>query len=265
MPATAKHATAVLVTRPPGQAQELCAAVADAGFTVHSLPLLQLLPLAEPAPSLRQLVQDLDRFQHVIFVSGNAVRFGMAWIESCWPQLPVGIEWYAVGDATARLLLPFGIKAHTPGADMTSEGLLALPQLQDLAGQRVLLVKGEGGRQALGTRLGERGAAVEELACYRRAAPCLGSGELAQKLGQWDIGLIMISSGEGLANLLALLSPAETTKFSYITLLVPSARVAEMALAAGFGRVITAENASDSAMLRALAAWQTTAGEKACE
>jgi hypothetical protein len=38
-----------------------------------------------------------------------------------------------------------------------------------------------------------------------------------------------------------------------------------MALAAGFGRVITAENASDSAMLRALAAWQTTAGEKACE
>jgi len=148
---------------------------------------------------------------------------------------------------------------------MTSEGLLALPQLQDLTGQRVLLVKGEGGRQALATRLFERGAAVEELACYRRAAPSLGSGELAQKLDQWDIGLIMISSGEGLANLLALLSPAETTKFSYITLLVPSARVAEMALAAGFGRVITAENASDSAMLRALAAWQTTAGEKACE
>jgi uroporphyrinogen-III synthase len=71
----------------------------------------------------------------------------------------------------------------------------------------------------------------------------------------------MISSGEGFANLLALLSPAETTKFSYITLLVPSVRVAQMALAAGFGRVITAENASDSAMLGALTTWQTTAGE----
>ena len=70
MPATAKHATAVLVTRPPGQAQELCAAVADAGFTVHSLPMLQLLPLAEPAPSLRQLVQDLDRVR----VAGAAIH-----------------------------------------------------------------------------------------------------------------------------------------------------------------------------------------------
>ena len=261
MPVSANHATAVLVTRPPEQAQALCAAVAAAGFTVYSLPMLQLVPLAQPAPAQCRLVQDLDHFQHIIFVSGNAVRFGMAWIESRWPQLPVGLEWYAVGDATARLLLPFGIEAHSPGTDMTSEGLLALPQLQDLSGQRVLLVKGEGGRQALATRLAERGAVVEELACYRRTAPLLGSGELARKLGQWDIGLIMISSGEGFANLLALLSPAETTKFSHITLLVPSARVAQMALAAGFGRVITAENASDSAMLRALAAWQTTAGE----
>ena len=261
MPAAGNHATAVLVTRPPGQAQELCAAVAAAGFTAHSLPMLQLLPLAEPAPAQRQLVQDLDRFQHIIFVSGNAVRFGMAWLESHWPQLPLGLQWYAVGDATAALLLPFGIEAHTPGADMTSEGLLALPQLQDLTGQRVLLVKGEGGRQALAAKLAERGARVDELACYRRSAPSLGAGVLAQRLREWDIGLIMISSGEGFANLLALLSPAETTKFSYITLLVPSARVAQMALAAGFGRVITAENASDSAMLRALAAWQTTAGE----
>jgi uroporphyrinogen-III synthase len=249
------------VTRPEGQAQALCAAVAAAGFSAHNLPMLQLLPIAGPAPAQRRLVQELDQFQHIIFVSGNAVRFGMAWIGACWPRLPPDLHWYAVGDATARLLLPFGIEAQTPGTDMSSEGLLALPRLQDLEGQRVLLVKGEGGRQALAARLAERGAAVDELACYRRSAPALERGELAQKLGQWGIGLIMISSGEGLANLLALLSPAETTKFSRITLLVPSARVAQMALAAGFDRVITAENASDSAMLRALATWQPTAGE----
>ena len=261
MPISGNQAASVLVTRPRGQAGELCAGVAQAGFTVHSLPMLQLLPVAELAPPQLRLVQDLDQFQHIIFVSGNAVRFGMAWIEACWPVLPMGLEWYAVGDATARLLLAFGIRAHTPGTEMSSEGLLDLRQLQDLTGQRVLLVKGEGGRQTLAARLGERGGRVEELACYRRMAPALAPGELAQKLTQWNTGLIMISSGEGFANLLALLSPAETTKFRDITLLVPSGRVAQMALAAGFGRVITAENASDSAMLRALAAWQTTAGE----
>ncbi len=64
-------------------------------------PCCELLPLPEPAAAQRQLVLELDQFRHVIFISGNAVRFGMAWIESCWPQLPAGPDWYAVGEATA--------------------------------------------------------------------------------------------------------------------------------------------------------------------
>lgn len=255
------HHTSVLVTRPAGQADELCAAIAAAGFNVQNLPMLRVLPLTELAPAQRQQLLDLDQYQHIVFISGNAVRHGMAWIESCWPQLPVGLDWYAVGERTARLLLPFGVDAQTPGADMSSEGLLALSSLQQLSGQRVLIVKGEGGRQALARELGGRGARVDELACYRRAEPELAPGELALKLSQWGIDLILISSGEGLGNMLALLSPAETTKFSCITLLVPSRRVADMASTAGFEQVVTAENASDSAMLRALAAWQSSAGE----
>jgi uroporphyrinogen-III synthase len=66
----------------------------------------------------------------------------------------------------------------------------------------------------------------------------------------------MISSGEGLANMQALLSPQETSKFRDIHLIVPSPRVAEMARAAGFERVIVAENASDKAMVSALETWQ---------
>lgn len=251
----------VLVTRPQGQAEELCAAVAAAGFKVHRQPMLQLLPLPEPAGSQRQVVQDLDHFQHIIFISANAVRYGMDWIESYWPQLPVGLSWYAIGDASARLLLRFGITAHTPGAAMTSEGLLALSQLQSVTGQRVLIIKGEGGRRTLADALRRRGARVDELACYRRAPPAIDSDEFARKLLEWDIDLVMISSGEGLANLVALANPAETSRFSDITLLVPSARVAETARAAGFRHVVTAGNASDSAMLLALEALQTTAGE----
>ena len=115
--------------------------------------------------------------------------------------------------------------------------------------------------KTLAEELGRRGARVDELACYRRAAPELAPGELAATLAQWDIDLVMISSGEGLSNMLALLSPAETTKFNHITLLVPSPRVANTARKAGFEQVLTAENASDSAMLRALAAWHTSVGE----
>ncbi len=114
------------------------------------------------------------------------------------------------------------MKALTPGAEMTSEGLLASAAAAQVAGQRVLIIKGEGGRATLAAELGRRGARVDELACYRRAPPVLAPGELAQKLSRWGIDLVMISSGEGLDNMLGLLSPAETTKFRYITLLVPS-------------------------------------------
>ena len=223
----------ILVTRPSGQADNLCAAIAAAGFSAHHLPMLQLQPLPEPTSVQRQCLLELDRCQHLIFISSNAVRFGMAWIESFWPQLPTGLEWFAVGDATAALLSDFGVSAHTPGMAMNSEGLLVLPELQHVNDHRVLIIKGEGGRDALATTLRARGARVEELVCYRRVPPALETAELVSKLEQWGIQLAMLSSGEGLAHMLALLRPAETTKFTHIKLLVPSERVAQMARDAG--------------------------------
>jgi uroporphyrinogen-III synthase len=252
----------VLVTRPAGEVSEtLCAAVRAAGYEVFSQPLLELHALPHLEVAQRQLVLDLDRYQHVIFISGNAARFGMALVEDYWPQLPVGLHWYAIGAATAAGLERYGIAPITPGSAMSSEGLLAVAQLQDVRGQRVLIVKGEGGRDTLREQLTRRGAAVDELACYRRHPPSLPEGELAARLVRWRIEVIMLSSGEGLANLQLLLSPAETSKLKAIGLIVPSQRVAQLARNAGFDQIVTAENASDVAMLRALQEWRPGTGE----
>lgn len=254
-------ARGVLVTRPAGQGEALCQAITARGFRARQLPLLALEPLAELPAGARARVLSLDEFRHIIFISANAVRFGMAVIENFWPQLPPGLNWYAVGDGTARALAAFGVTAQTPGTDMSSEGLLALPALQNCSGERVLLVKGEGGREALARELAARGARVDTLACYRRVAPALASGEFAAAMARWDIGLIMISSGEGLANMLALLGPEETSKLQNVCLLVPSGRVAAAAAAAGFRHCLIADNASDNAMLRALDAWVADTGD----
>ncbi|MCB1842132.1 MAG: uroporphyrinogen-III synthase [Halioglobus sp.] len=249
----ADKAPVVLVTRPRGGSSDaLCAAVRDAGFRVRAQPLLELTPIQPLPAATRRLLLELDRYQHVIFVSANAVREGLACIEDYWPQLPIGVHWYAVGEATARLLAAHGINAHTPGERMTSEGLLALPLLTGVAGQRVLIVKGEGGRDTLRETLSQRGAQVDELACYTRRCPPLAPGALPRLLRQDGVAIVLISSGEGLCNFAELLSPSETTNFSHLRLIVPSERVAEMARAAGFDNIETAENASDGAMLRAL-------------
>ena len=123
-------ATSVLVTRPAGQADELLRALAQAGYaSVHHQPMLELVPLKELAAAQRQHVLDLDCYQHVIFISSNAVRFGLECIEDYWPQLPSGINWYAIGDATARILEARGLSPLSPKEQINSEGLLALPEL----------------------------------------------------------------------------------------------------------------------------------------
>jgi uroporphyrinogen-III synthase len=251
----------VLVTRPAGQQQSIVASLEASGCTVFHQPLLELQPLDELGLQSRQHIVDLDLYQQVIFISGNAVRFGMEHIENYWPQLPVGITWYAVGETTARLLEERGITAISPEGDMSSEGLLALPGLQSVDGQRLLIVKGEGGREALRAELRNRGAKVDTLNCYRRRCPSLAPGDLARRLGQWGIKIVLISSGEGLANMLELLSAEETTKFRGMRLVVPSVRVERLARQAGFSQILTAANASDGAMITALDEWIYSSGD----
>ena len=81
------------------------------------------------------------------------------------------------------------------------------------------------------------------------------------QIPQSEVDVILLSSGEGLTNLLLLLSPAETSNFKSVGLIVPSERVADMARDAGFDSVVIAENASDEAMLRALQKWRPGNGE----
>jgi len=232
----------------------------EAGYEVFRQPLLEVTAISELPAAQRAYLLDLDNYRHVIFISTNAVAFGMACVQAVWPQLPAGIEWYAVGASTAAALDEFGIDAATPGAEMTSEGLLALPGLQDVRGERVLIVKGEGGRETLREALEHRGARVDELACYRRCPPAVPAGELARNLARWGIEVVLVTSGEGLANLQLLLTPAETSKLKHMALIVPSERVARLAQAAGFDRVFTARNASDTAMLHALRQWSNRTG-----
>jgi uroporphyrinogen-III synthase len=240
-----------MVTRPDGQEQGLVAVLEAAGFRVVHAPLIAIRSKAGPDAAQRRLLLDLCDFRHVIFVSGNAIRYGMSWIEDYWPQLPTGLNWYTVGDSSARLLAEFGVPVLVPKQSMNSEGLLALPQLANVDRERVLVVKGEGGRSLLRDTLVERGARVDEMLVYSRVAPSYGEGEFAQRLVASGCELLLLSSGEGLHNMVSLLDGAALSHALRLTLVVPGARVAKLAAESGFKNVVTAENATDAAMLAA--------------
>jgi hypothetical protein len=167
----------VLVTRPEGQAQALLAAIAAQGMRALHLPMLRLEPLEPLPPAVRQCIIDLDRYDHLVFISANAARIGLSLIDDYWPQYPAGQQCWAVGASTARALERAGLAVCAPREDMTSEGLLAMPGLGDLSGQRVLIVKGEGGRRTLEDQFAARGARVDDAALLSAPGPvpdCVG-------------------------------------------------------------------------------------------
>ncbi|MFT7285918.1 MAG: uroporphyrinogen-III synthase [Halieaceae bacterium] len=247
-----------LLTRPAGQADALREGLQTCGFDSLHVPMLTIEPI-DPLPAeQRQRVIDLDLYEDLIFISANAARMGLACFEDFWPQYPAGQRYWAVGRSTAQVLDAAGLLAHSPADDMSSEGLLAMRGLASVAGRRLLIVKGEGGRDLIQETLRERGARVDTLRCYRRTPTTLESAACHALLQRQPVQLILISSGEGLRILSGLLQPRENTNLAATALVVPSARVAEEALRLGWLSIEQAANASDSAMLAAAQIWRAS-------
>ena len=111
----------------------------------------------------------------------------------------------APGPGTAEALAAAGIAgARIPATTFDSEGLLELPELADVRGKRVLILRGDGGREHLGDTLRARGAHVEGVSCYRRARPRSDTKGLGEAFRDGAIDIVTITSSEALDNLWAI-------------------------------------------------------------
>jgi uroporphyrinogen-III synthase len=163
----------------------------------------------------------------------------------------------AVGRATARRLeaLLGRPPELLPAGRFDSEGLLALERLRAVAGERILIVRGAGGREKLAETLRARGAAVDYLEVYRRVLPPLP--ERLPDFTAGEIDVVTTSSGEVLENLLALLPQALHPALKRLPLLVVSERSQMRARELGFsGPILLADSAHDGAVVAALLAWR---------
>jgi len=248
----------VVITRPRQQAEPLARAVAALGRTPLILPLLDISPLADEAP-LRAALSDLRRYALVAFVSPNAVDAAFAHIAAWPPEVALAV----VGEGSRAALARHGIEsgryrilAPLDPARSDSEHLLQALDTDALRGRKVLVVRGETGREVLPDALRAAGALVETVAAYRRAVPALDA-ELAASLrallaapNDW-----IITSSEalrGLAGLVAQLDGgASVAKLQQQHLIVPHARIAETASALGFNAV-TLTGSGDERLLAAL-------------
>ena len=240
----------ILVTRPSAQAGPLCEQIEAQHGRPIRFPALEIKGPRDAAAA-RRLLQDLHRCDLLIFVSANAVQYGFPLMPE---SIPLDLPIAAVGDATARRLDDCGLPATLqPAERLDSEGLLALPELQDMQGKRVLIVRGEGGRPTLGDTLRARGATLDYVEVYRRQRP------QRNLCANWDrmVDVVTVTSADILDNLLAMLEPCRT-ELLQTPLVVVSVRLAEQARALGFRQVLAAGSALDADVLARLCAHART-------
>jgi uroporphyrinogen-III synthase len=239
----------ILVTRPARQAGAFAQKIAALGAAPVIFPAIAILPPADPAPLARAHAA-LGRYDIAVFVSANAVEYGAPDAR----QWPATLSTFAPGPGTAEALAAVGIvDVHVPVSTFDSEGLLALPELADLRGKRVVIFRGDGGREHLGDTLCARGATIDYVTCYRRCAPSGGAQGLAEAFRAGRIDVVTITSSEGLDNLWALADDATRTAWRSRPTFVPHPRIAEHARAAGLAVIETA--GSDAGLIAGLVEW----------
>lgn len=241
----------VLVTRPAHQAQGLCRLIAAYGGRPVLFPVLTIEATIDPAPARALLTEDWDL---VVYTSVNAVQFA-ARLRA--PPVSAGIlsggraQVAAIGMATAQALTALECIPDLVPERHDSEGLLTLPAFTQPAGQRILIVRGEGGRALLADTLRKRGAQVAVAEVYRRGLPAV---DVEPLLDHWDrdVQVVTVTSGEILDNLLCLLGDVGRSRLCATPLVVISDRVRQLAIGLGIDQVVCATGASDAALLAAL-------------
>lgn len=220
------------------------------GFQVQHHACLDIVPVAPESPNglqSKQWAMDLDGFDHVIVISTNAAQHWLELVQNYWPQWPVGMHWWAMGETTQRALIDAGIDAARPKQGDTSEALLVdlLPLLK--RHHKVLIIRGIGGRETLSQALKDAGATVSYAQCYERKMPALGPTCLTE-LDRFSPQAVMLQSGETLSNFDQLFSAQRWCDKKSIVLVLPSSRVATQAIQLGYKVSLTSGSASNQAM-----------------
>lgn len=252
----------VVNTRPAHQAKSLSDSILAVGGEVVELPVIEIAPPAKPDILQSQLTR-LGESDLAIFISANAVDAGIGTLEGThnWPE---NVVIAAVGRATANRLSSLGLTASLLAPEpFNSEALLTLPELQNLSGKKVVIFRGDGGRELLAQTLRDRGAVVEYLECYRRIRPESDPATLYHCWDEKRVLLIVVTSNEGLQNLLELIEDKYRADLLSSTLVVVSQRAIILARELGFqiAPVLTS-NASNEAIMEAIQHWYENRHEK---
>ena len=250
----------ILVTRPIHQSTFLAEGIRAMGGNPILLPVLEITDVKDLNP-LIDLISRLDEFDWAIFVSPNAVNKAMQLIGK-QRILPPYIRFAAVGKGSADALKHYGVnEVLVPVEHFDSEALLQQEQLQDMAGKRVVIFRGNGGRELLGDTLIQRGASLEYAECYQRRKPDIDTTSLLSAWMQGEIHAVIITSSEGLHNLFDIIGKLGQQLLKSTPVFTVHERIARTAKKLGLRKIVKSTSTGDEGLLECLQAYFQITGK----
>ncbi len=250
----------IVITRPEPAATKTVLALQAAGAEAIAMPMLDIAPLSVKSVvgKFKPLLDAINTPTNVIFVSSHAAQYGVPVLNKM-PDFQPYARYMAVGATTAAKLKSLGVDhVEVPTSGQDSEALLAMPQLQDVSGKTVVIIRGTseaGGREFLADSLTARGAMVVGIACYQRASRVLDIKERAAM--KWAIANsthVLVGSVETLEAIADNISKALVSRIPH--LLVPHERVALFARRRKV-REVTVVSLDDNSLIETLTKMNT--------
>jgi uroporphyrinogen-III synthase len=246
----------ILNTRPVHQLAGLSASLEHNGAQVLSFPVIDIV-LSDDSALRNRLALEIAQYDILLFVSRNAVDGAFAYIDA--PQLNPAAAFGVIGEATHRALAAKVTHLDSclvAGEPYNSEALLEADLLQQVAGRRVLIFRGQQGRNLLGDELVARGAMVDYCEVYRRELPRFGSDAFNGLVADAFPDIVILTSNEGMHNLFELVDAQSAERLCRIPWLLISERMRESAGKLGHNAsIIIAHNASDNGILQTICDW----------
>ena len=246
----------ILVTRPEQQAEAICKSIESLGGTAIHFPTIEIKQSGYQQTTQAN-IDNLTQYDIGIFISRNAVEWTLRLLGNKQSELD-NLNLFAIGTATANALGKALSGKSIINGGVNSESLLEDNALStdSVRGKKVIIFRGENGREYLAVTLRERGAQVDYIEVYRRECPEYGNEVIDELWISNTPDIVIITSNKGLENLFALLNNKQRELLLNKQIVVMGERILDFSITFGFNiPPIVAEESSDEGILKAVVNW----------
>jgi uroporphyrinogen-III synthase len=243
----------VLVTRPEQQAETLCESIQNLGGTAIRFPVMEITQ-SRDQQAAKTVLDNIPQYDIGIFISRNAVNWTMKLLAEKTSTLDK-LTLIAIGTATAKTLEQILSAEVITNSGANSEALLEMEALSEknIRGKKIIIFRGEGGREHLATTLRKRAATVDYAEVYRRNCPEYDRDVVAKLWSSDSPDVVIVTSNKGLENLFSMLNEEQSNILLGKQLLVMGERMLDFSNEFGFATPpILAEESSDEGILRTI-------------